>query len=68
MASVATKAGISKQYSIREVKQILSDNGYIYKRRKGSHCIYSNGTKEIVLPVVSLNYKLGNRLVKEILG
>lgn len=32
-----------KEYSVREVQDILSRNGFTYLRTHGSHRIYSNG-------------------------
>lgn len=56
---------MSKQYSIREVREMFKSNGYQHIRTKGSHELWSNGVKTLALPVVKLNYKVGNKLVRE---
>ncbi|MEG2378119.1 MAG: hypothetical protein RSC43_07170 [Clostridia bacterium] len=42
------------------------ENGYRCKRMNGSHAIYSNGNTTIPLPVVSLNYKVANKIASQI--
>ena len=57
-----------KEYSTREVIELLERNGYIFKRStKGSHKIYSNGESSIAIPVQhkSVNRVMFARLVKE---
>ncbi|MEG3007302.1 MAG: type II toxin-antitoxin system HicA family toxin [Oscillospiraceae bacterium] len=57
---------MSKQYSVRELRKLLEANGYRCKRTTGSHSIFSNGNKIVVLPVVTLNYKVANKIVSQI--
>lgn len=44
-----------QNYSIEKMRRILKKNGYSYKRTKGSHEMYSDGTKTIpiVYPVTN---------------
>ena len=54
-----------KQWTIKEVRDLLERNGYEKIRTKGSHEMYSNGTETIALPVVKLRGVIMNRLVKQ---
>lgn len=40
---------VAKSYTVREFKQILSDNGYRYQRQRGDHLVYTNGVRNIVI-------------------
>lgn len=55
-----------KQYSQKEVRQILKKNGFTYKRSKGSHNIYTKGGKiHITIPCGSdPNKMMIHRLIK----
>lgn len=58
----------TKEYSVREVIDLLEQNGYVFKRTtKGSHKIYSNGERSIAIPVQhkSVNRVMFARLIKE---
>lgn len=56
-----------KEFSVREVQNILARNGFIPVRTKGSHRIYSNGSCQISIPSQkkTVNKMLFLRLVKE---
>lgn len=58
---------MSKQYSVRELQRMLKDNGYVHDRTRGSHQIWERPGCMITLPVVSLNYKLGNKIARQIM-
>ena len=34
----------------RKIEQILCSFGFVLERQKGSHCIYKNGNKLVVVP------------------
>jgi len=53
-----------KAYSKREFEQLLSDNGYVFARCKGSHFVYKKDNSTIVVPK-NLNSMIGRRLIKE---
>lgn len=58
----------TREYSTREVIELLERNGYLFKRvAKGSHKIYSNGKKSIAIPVQhkSINRVMFARIIKE---
>lgn len=55
-----------RQVSVREMQQILKDNGYRLVRTKGSHGTYSNGENIVTIPLVTLKAVVANRLIKEI--
>lgn len=54
-----------KYYDKREFKQILIQNGYEVIRSRGSHKIWSNGTRTISVPNVKLNACLIRRLIRD---
>ncbi len=35
----------------KQVIKILEDNGYIFSRQKGSHCIYKDPSSGIIVPI-----------------
>lgn len=59
---------MSKQYSVRDIQRMLKDYGFIYDRTKGSHQVWKKDKLMITLPVVTLNYKLGNKIAKQIMN
>lgn len=56
-----------KEYSVREVQDILSRNGFTYLRTHGSHRIYSNGNCSVSIPSQkkTVNKMLFLRIIKE---
>ena len=55
-----------KQYTIKQFKKILRDNGYSYDRTKGDHEIYIKDNKNpISIPVVRMKSVVALRLIKE---
>ena len=54
-----------KQYSPREFKRILRDNGFILHRTNGDHQIYYKDGKHISIPARRCNRMLCQRLIKE---
>lgn len=55
-----------KQYSTRQFRKILRNNGFTYIRSNGDHDIYENGTgKHISIPATRTNKMLCMRLIKE---
>lgn len=55
-----------KTYNIREVKQIIRDNGYRFDRQTGSHEIYKNDEGDsITIKSTKCNKMIFQRLVKE---
>lgn len=57
---------MSKQYSVRELQRMLKDYGFICERTKGSHQIWKKNERVVTLPVVTLNYKLGIKIAKDV--
>lgn len=55
-----------KQYSVRELQQLLRKNGYNYQRTTGSHEVWSTGDTTIVLPAVNLKYKIAVKIAKQL--
>ena len=57
----------TKEYSFREFRQLLRDNGYVFQRTSGDHRIYSNGLNTISIPYhgKNINKMLVRRLIKE---
>lgn len=54
-----------KQWTFKEFSKLLENNGFSYLRvGKGSHYIYTNGTRNISVPK-SMNCCVIRRLVKE---
>lgn len=58
---------MSKQYSVRELQKMLKSKGFKCIRISSSHAIYSNGKENISLPIVSLNYKIANKIVRKLM-
>ena len=54
-----------KQYSTRDFKRILKDNGYEYSRCKGDHATYRKDNRSITINIVNLKPIVCNRLIKE---
>ena len=54
-----------KQYTIRDFKRILKDNGYEYVRCKGDHSTYRKDERVLTVNVVNLKPIVANRLIKE---
>ena len=54
-----------KQYSTRDFKRILQDNGYEYVRCKGDHITYRKDNRVLVINSVKLKPIVCNRLIKE---
>ena len=57
----------AKEYSFREFRLLLRQNGYYYVRSCGDHNIFSNDVKVISIPNhgKQLNRMLCRRLIKE---
>ncbi|OUQ56988.1 hypothetical protein B5E58_10060 [Tyzzerella sp. An114] len=54
-----------RAYNIREFKEILKKNGYVFVRKgKGDHSIYSNGKTTIAI-AKHMNKMIALRLIKE---
>lgn len=58
---------MSKQYSVRQIENMLNENGYKLLRIKGSHAIYGKEERILVVPLVNLNFKVGNKIAKQCL-
>ena len=58
---------ITKEYSFREFKKLLHENGFEYLRVTGDHYIFSNGISLISVPNhgKKLNRMITRRLIKE---
>lgn len=56
-----------KEYSFREFRRLLIDNGYVFLRNAGDHYIFSNGICTISIPDhgKKLNRMVCRRLIKE---
>ena len=54
-----------KQYSTRDFKRILQNNGYEYVRTKGDHSVYRKENRVLTVNVVRLKPIVANRLIKE---
>ena len=54
-----------RQISVREMQNILKENGYEYVRQKGSHQVWKNEENTISIPVVQLKSVIANRILKE---
>lgn len=55
-----------KQYTVKQFKKILKDNGYSYDRTKGDHEVYIKENKNpISIPVVRMKSVVALRLIKE---
>lgn len=56
----------TKTYSQREVERILSNNGWFFQRRRGSHKIYTNKNgQHITIRYRNQNKMIMRRLIKE---
>jgi predicted RNA binding protein YcfA (HicA-like mRNA interferase family) len=56
---------IIKQYTLKEMRRILKTSGYITVRQRGSHEMWTNGSRTLAIPVTSLNPTIARRLIKE---
>lgn len=56
-----------REMKYRDACKILSDNGFRYIRAKGSHYVYSNGKRIVIVPVHSGTVSKGvmNNVMKE---
>lgn len=55
-----------REYTLKEFKKILENNGYTYERSgKGSHIIYTNGTYHIAISNIRCNRMMAQRLIRE---
>ena len=53
-------------YSKRDIKRILSDNGWSLHHHRGSHAVYRNTSgQHLTIPVVKCNKMIMQRLIKE---
>lgn len=59
---------MSKQYSVRDIQRMLKNYGFVHDRTKGSHQVWKKEGMIITLPVVTLNYKLGNKIAHQIMS
>ncbi|MCR5453170.1 MAG: type II toxin-antitoxin system HicA family toxin [Lachnospiraceae bacterium] len=57
----------AKEYSFREFRLLLKNNGYSFERMSGDHYIYTNGVTMISVPDhgKKLNRMVCRRLIKE---
>ncbi len=53
-----------KQYSARELKKIVTANGFILVRTNGDHFIYKRDDETIVINK-NINMCVANRLIKQ---
>lgn len=54
-----------RQISVRQMENILKNNGFKLIRQSSSHRILSNGEKTISVPCVVLRSVIANRIIKE---
>lgn len=54
-----------KNYTRREVKSIMRANGYTIDRWNGSHAIYKNGSRTVVIGFANCNSAVFHRIIKE---
>lgn len=54
-----------KQWTEKEIAELLSNNGYIYKRSRGSHKIYINKDNRHISIPKSINPCIMHRLIKQ---
>ena len=57
----------TKEYTYREFRLLLRDNGYVFQRQNGDHVIFTNDTNTISIPNhgKKLNKMICRRLIKE---
>lgn len=53
-----------KQYSARELKKIVTENGFVLVRINGDHFIYKREDETIVINK-NINMCVANRLIKQ---
>ena len=56
---------MKKIYTGKEFQRLLIKNGYTYKRCRGDHMIYGNGSQTISFNIIKLNRMVARRLIKE---
>ena len=54
-----------KQWTEKEIAGLLFNNGYIYKRSRGSHKIYINNNNRHISIPKSINPCIVHRLIKQ---
>lgn len=55
-----------RQYTFREFKRVLTDNGYALERCNGDHWIFKKGDSTISIPYKKeINKMMAARLLKE---
>ena len=54
-----------RQFTVREMQHILTDNGYVLARKHSSHQIWKRDGETISLPIVTLKSVIALRLIKE---
>ncbi len=54
-----------KEYNSREMRKVLRDRGYAHIRTKGSHEIWVNGSRSVVLPAATLKVVIAHKLLKQ---
>ena len=54
-----------RQYTIREFRLLLADNGWTFTRQSGDHLIYYKGSKHLSVPMKKLNKMFARRLIRE---
>lgn len=54
-----------KQFTGKEFISVLSHNGFVYERQRGSHQIWKRGDERISVPVLKLNKMMARRFIKE---
>lgn len=57
----------AQQFTSKEFKRILKNNGYVLVRQKGDHLIYKHPQREKIITITSkdLNMMIARRLIKE---
>lgn len=58
---------MAREYTFRDFRALLRQNGYVFQRCSGDHQIYSNDINTISIPFhgKNLNRMLALRLIKE---
>lgn len=58
---------MSKEYTVREARDILIHNGFERVRVSGGHGVYSNGVETVSIPLhgKNVNRMLFQRLIKQ---
>lgn len=54
-----------RQYTVREMKRILEENGYKKVRQRSSHQIWKRDGDSVTLPVADLRSVICHRLIRE---